>query len=455
MSKIFIEIDRQKSIEMPSDLEGWVKSDSLARFVVDIIDKIDTSNIEDLYKVGGSDAYPPTMLLSLLLYCYAKGIFSSRKIEAATYELMPVIYIANGLHPDHTSISNFRKNFLKEIEELFIQFLKIAAEMGILKIGDISIDGTKIQANASKHKALSYGHAIKLEEKIKEEIKLLLKKAEEPDNSAMNDIKIPEEISRREDRLSKIKEVQEKIKERYKIKYKLKKAEYDEKVKKKKEKEKKLGRKLGGKKPTEPPETPPNKEQVNLTDEESRIMPKSGGGFIQAYNAQASTDMDTMLIVGNHISQNTNDKKELQPALEKINKLPSKIAKEVDRIAVDNGYKSEENANLLDKNSIKGYMPIGREKEHNKIEDLLAKEPDSPANPTPIEEVNYRMSTKEGKEFYAKRKSTIEPIFGSIKSVMGFVRFSLRGLEAVTGEWNIVSLAYNFKRLHSISMSTI
>ncbi len=305
MSKIFIEIDRQKSIEMPSDLEGWVKSDSLARFVVDIIDKIDTSNIEDLYKAGGSDAYPPTMLLSLLLYCYAKGIFSSRKIEAATYELMPVIYIANGLHPDHTSISNFRKNFLKEIEELFIQFLKIATEIGILKIGGISIDGTKIQANASKHKALSYGHAMKLEEKIKEEIKLLLKKAEEPDNGTMNDIKIPEEISRREDRLSKIKEVQEKIKERYKIKYKLKKAEYDEKVKKKKEKEKKLGRKLGGKKPVEPPETPPNKEQVNLTDEESRIMPKSGGGFIQAYNAQASTDMDTMLIVGNHVSQNS------------------------------------------------------------------------------------------------------------------------------------------------------
>ena len=269
------------------------------------------------------------------------------------------------------------------------------------------------------------------------------------------DIKIPEEISRREDRLSKIKEVQEKIEERYKIKYKLKKAEYDEKVKNRKEKEKKLGRKFGGKKPTEPPETPPNKEQVNLTDEESRIMPKSGGGYIQAYNAQASTDMDTMLIVGNHVSQNTNDKKELQPALDEINKLPSEAAKEVDRVALDNGYKSEENANLLDKNHIKGYMPIGREKEHNKIEVLLAKEPDSPDNPTPIEEVNYRMSTKEGKEFYAKRKSTIEPIFGIIKNVMGFIRFSLRGLEAVTGEWNIVSLAYNFKRLHSITISTI
>lgn len=440
---------------MPPNLEGWVKNDSLARFVVDIIDKIDTSNIEDLYKAGGSNAYPPKMLLSLLLYCYAKGIFSSRKIEAATYELMPVIYIANGLHPDHTSISNFRKNFLKEIEKLFTQFLKIAAEMGVLKMGDISIDGTKIQANASKHKALSYGHAMKLEEKIKEEIKLLLKKAEEPDNGDMNDIKIPEEISRREDRLTKIGEVQEKIKERYKIKYNLKKAEYDEKVKKKKEKEKELDRKLGGRKPTEPLKTPPNNEQVNLTDEESRIMPKSGGGYIQAYNAQASTDMDTMLIVGTHVSQNTNDKKELQPALKEIDKLPSEIAKKVDRIAVDNGYKSEENANLLDKNHIKGYMPIGREKEHNKIEDLLTKEPNSPDNPTPIEEVNYRMSTKEGKEFYAKRKSTIEPIFGIIKNVMGFVRFSLRGLDAVTGEWNIVSLAYNFKRLHSISMSTI
>jgi transposase len=131
MSKVFIKIDRLKNIEMPPDLEGWVKSDSLARFVVDIIDKIDTKNIEDEYKIGGSDAYPPKMLLSLLLYCYAKGIFSSRKIEAAIYELIPVIYIANSLHPDHTSISNFRKNFLKQIEELFVQFLKIATEMGI------------------------------------------------------------------------------------------------------------------------------------------------------------------------------------------------------------------------------------------------------------------------------------------------------------------------------------
>jgi hypothetical protein len=312
-----------------------------------------------------------------------------------------------------------------------------------------------MHANASKHKALSYGHAIKLEEKIKAEIKLLLKKAGEPDNGAMKDIKIPEEISRREDRLGKIKEVQEKIKERYSIKYKFKKAEYDIKVKNRKEKEEKLGRKIGGKKPAEPSETPPNKEQVNLTYEESRIMPKSGGGYIQAYNAQASTDMDTMLIIGNHVSQNTNDKKELQPALNEINKSLLNAAKEVNRIALDSGYRSEENANILDKNHIKGYMPIGREKEHNKIEALLLKKPYALDNATPIEEVNYRMNTKEGKEFYAKRKSTIEPIFGIIKNVMGFVKFSLRGIESVTGEWNIVSLAYNLKRVHSIAMSTI
>jgi len=213
-----------------------------------------------------------------------------------------------------------------------------------------------------------------------------------------------------------------------------------------KEKEAKLGRKLGGKKPVAPNSSPKPEEQINFTDEESRIMPVSSGGFEQCYNAQAIVEIDSMLISGNYVSQKSNDKQEIEPGLEELEKLPEKVGK-AEKAAIDNGYFSEDNVNKLSLRGIEPYISLGRQSHNQSIEERFEKPPEMPENPTPLELMKYRMKTEEGKKFYAKRKSTVEPVFGIIKEVIGFRRFMLRGLEKVTGEWNLVCAAYNLKRL--------
>ena len=453
MSNQFINIHREESMTLPPNFEGWLSGDSLARFIVEIIEKLDTTKIESSYSGGGSQPYPPKMMLALIFYCYTNGIFSSRKIEKATYELLPVIFIANGYHPDHTSIAAFRKRFLDEFKPLFIAILEIAAEMDVFKLGDVSIDGTKIHANASKHKAMSWKYAHKLKKQLKNEIELLLKKAEETQQSTDtdNDIDFPAEIQRREKRVKKIEEVIEKIEARHKLRYEQEQKEYEEKMRAREEKEKITGKKAGGREPKPPVDEPKDTDQVNFTDEESRIMPTSGGGFEQSYNAQATVDMNSRLIVGNHVTQNTNDKNEVIPALEELEKLPEHIGK-VERAALDAGYYSEENLKKLEKAGIDAHIPSGRQKHNKKIDDILAKEPEPPDNPDAIEAIQYRMNTQKGKDFYAKRKSTVEPIFGIVKHVIGFRQFMLRGLNAVTGEWNLVCTACNLKRLFVLNL---
>ena len=304
-------------------MEGWLEANSLARFVVDIVEQLDTSVIEEAYKGGGSAPYAPKMMLALLFYCYAKGIFSSRQIEQATYELLPVLYITVGLHPDHDSINTFRQRFLEQLQPLFVQILVYAGSLGIFKLGDISIDGTKIQANASKHKAMSWEYANKLEVQLQAEVSALLHKSQTEAGENFRDIDIPQELQRRQERLEKIAQVKVEIEARAQARYEREKAEYEEKLRARAVKEKTRRRKLGGKQPKAPKAGPKAKDQVtlarslapiggagslvNFTDEESRIMPTSGGGFEQAYNAQASVDMDTMLIVGNHVSQAIED----------------------------------------------------------------------------------------------------------------------------------------------------
>ncbi len=340
-------------------MEGWLEANSLARFVVDIVEQLDTSVIEGAYKGGGSAPYPPKMMLALLFYCYAKGIFSSRQIEQATYELIPVLYITGGLHPDHDSINSFRKRFLGQLEPLFVQILEYAWTLGIFKLGDISIDGTKIQANASKHKAMSWEYAQKLEVQLQAEVETLLHKSQTEAGESFRDIDISQEAQRREERLEKIAQVKAEIEARAQARYEREKAEYEDKLRERAVKEKTRGRKLGGKQPKAPKAGPKAKDQVNFTDEESRIMPTSGGGFEQAYNAQASVDMDTMLIVGNHISQNPNDKQEVDPALEQLNQLPETIGN-VNRAALDSGYFSEDNTKRLEEEQIEPYIACGR-----------------------------------------------------------------------------------------------
>ncbi len=450
ISNKFIKIDRTAAIELPSNLEGWLDTNSLARFVVEIVEQLDTSEIESSYKGGGSPPYPPKMMLALLFYCYAKGIFTSREIEKATYDLIPVLYITGGNHPDHDTINTFRKRFLGQLQSLFVQILEYACHLRIFKLGDISIDGSKIQANASKHKAMSWEYANKLEVQLQAEVEKLWHKSQTETGESFGDVDIPQELQRREDRLSKVAQVKTEIEARAQARYEREKAEYEAKLRERVAKEKARGRKLGGKKPQAPEAEPKAKDQVNFTDSESRIMPTSGGGFEQAYNAHVSVDMDTMLIVGNHITQNPNDKQEVEPALVQLKQLPETLG-QVKRAALDSGFFSEDNVQRLTEKEIEAYIACGRQSHNLTLEERLATAGAPPENPDVVSAMKYRLKTEVGKQFYAKRKSTVEPVFGIIKEVMGFRRFLLRGLNAVTGEWTLVCIAFNLKRLGRLS----
>ena len=446
MSNRFIEIDRSQPITLPGNLEGWLDDNDLAHFIVEVVEALDTRAIEEAYHGGGSAPYPPKMLLALLFYCYAKGIFSSRKIERATYELIPVLYLTGGTHPDHDSINTFRKRFLRQLEPLFVQILQIAQGLGILKLGDVSIDGTKIEANASKHKAMSWAYAEKLEETLRAEVQTLLQRAETEGGPGSKDIDLPAELKRREDRLQQIAEVKAEIERRAQARYAQEQVDYAAKQAERAAKEQARGRKLGGKQPQEPTPGPRPKDQVNFTDEDSRIMPVSGGGFEQAYNAQATVDMATLLVVGAHVTQQANDKQEVEPALQEVAKLPDDLG-QVERAALDNGYYSQDNIETLVDQGIEPFIAVGRQSHYEALEERLAPVPEAPQNPDAVDAMKHRLKTTEGKAFYAKRKTTVEPVFGIINEVMGFRRFLLRGLEAVKGEWRLVCLAFNLKRL--------
>ncbi len=282
------------------------------------------------------------------------------------------------------------------------------------------------------------------------EVEALLHKSQTEAGENFRDIDIPQELQRRQERLEKIAQVKVEIEARAQARYDQEKAEYDAKLRKRAVKEKIRGRKLGGKQPKAPEAGPKAKDQVNFTDGESRIMPISGGGFEQAYNAQASVDMDTMLIVGNHVSQNPNDKQEVEPALAQLNQLPDNLG-QVKRAALDSGFFSEQNAQRLEENEIEPYIAGSRQTHNLTLEERLAAAPAPPENPDAITAMKHRLKTQVGKQFYAKRKSTVEPVFGLIKEVMGFRRFTLRGINAVTGEWNLVCIAFNLKRLCSLT----
>lgn len=444
----YLPYDRTQSYLLPPSLDDWLPSDHLARFIVDIVEELDISNIDKHYGIkGGKKAYDPKILLALLFYGYATGVFSSRKIERATYDSVAFRFIGANNHPDHDTIAYFRQRFLQELETLFVQILLIAKESGLLKVGTVSLDGTKIKANASKHKALSYLHAQQLEKQLEDEVKILMQKAKEIDNSESNDgMNIPDEIARREDRLQVIKKAKATIEQRAKEKYKKELQEYERKITHRQTKEKLTGKKPKGKTPQPPVSEKPNdKDQVNLTDEQSRIMPMSGGGFIQSYNAQASVENDSRLIIHNHVTQNVNDKLEIEPSLVIYNETPQLKPK---AISADAGYFSQDNLELCESNNIIPYISFGKEQHNQPIQDRF-KEPDIlPDDPTIVEKNKYRLQTKQGKQIYAKRKSTVEPVFGIIKQIQGFRQFFLRGFQKAKGEWNLMCIGYNLKRMH-------
>ena len=436
---------------MPPSVDDWVPENHLARFVVDIVSRLDLSTIKNGYAGRGSDAYPPSMMVALLFYAYATGVFSSRKIERATYDSVAFRYIAVNTHPDHDTIASFRKRFLKELNALFVQILLIAHEMGILKLGSVSLDGTKIKANASKHHALSWGYAHKLEKQLKDEIKELMNKAKQADKEDLPEgMNIPEELARRESRLEAIAAAKTLIEQRAAERFAKEQQTYVEKLAAREAKEKETGKKPKGRSPMPPEPGPKNKDQVNLTDRDSRIMPSQGGGFEQAYNGQAAVDIETMLIVENHITQQSNDKLEVTPAVENLSSLPDKLGT-VDKLLADAGYFSTDNVEECESNEIIPYIAAERQR-HNELLQNRFTEPDPLTGPAdPVAEMKHRLKTLAGKAVYAKRKCTVEPVFGIIKAAMGFRQFLLRGLDRVAGEWDLVCIAYNIKRLYALN----
>ena len=450
MSNKFISIERDQPFVIP--VQEWLEEDHLARFIVSLVDGLDVSALEAAYRGGGSPPYPPKMMLALLFYGYVTGTFSSRKLERATYEGIPFIYITGNTHPDHDSSNTFRQRFLGEMEELFTQILVRAYALGVLWLGDVSLDGTKIHANASKHQALSWGYANRLEEQLRAEVQELLRKAEEAgDQEPVAGMKVGEEVALRQARLQQIGAAKAELEARAQARYEWEKAAYEEKQVQRRERERELGHPLGGRAPKPPDPGPRDSDQVNFTDPESRIMPVRGSGFEQCYNAQACVDQGSRLIVENHMTQQPNDQQEMKPALAKLGGLPEELGK-VRHMVGDTGYCSAENAEECELAKVIPLLACGREAHHPSPEARFAEAGEAPpATASVMTRMRHRLKTAEGKAIYAKRKSTVEPVFGIVKEVMGFRQFLLRGLAAVSGEWTLVCIAYNLKRLHGLA----
>lgn len=443
----FITSNRKTDYLMPPSVEDWLNQDHLARFIVEVVDGLDLSNLVRQYAGRGSKAHHPATLLAILVYGYASGVFSSRKLERATYDSVAFRFIAGGSHPDHDTLATFRRRFLGEIEGLFVQVLELASEMKLLKVGTVCLDGTKIHANASRHSALSYGHIEKLETRLKAEVQELLALAEQADKADVPDgMSLPEELKRREDRLALMAVAKAKLAARAKERYARERAEYEQKMANRAAREEAAGKKLGGKAPVAPEPGPRNSDQINLTDEESRIMPVAGGGFEQSYNAQAGVDATTMLILATGVTQATNDKQQVVPMLKTLAAQTATNGK-VTCLIGDTGFFSEENMKACEAENIEPLIAVAREQHHPGWRERHVEPAPLPATATPAQKMAHRLKTKAGRKQYALRKQTVEPVFGIIKSVMGFRQFSLRGLEKVQAEWRLVCLAWNLKRM--------
>lgn len=453
MAAKFVNVDRDTPMMFPPDLREWVAEDSMVNFIVEAVDLLDITGFEVNERGSGSAQYAPKMMLSLLIYCYATGRSSSREIEQATYHDVAVRYICCGnLHPDHDTICAFRLKNRTAFKTAFCQVLVLARELGMLKkIGGISIDGTKIKANASKHAAVSYKRAGEMIEQLELEIEALIKKAETADSAPLDDgLILPDEIKRRQDRKTALEEARRIMEERYAEAKTEKQCEYEAK-KVEREKQRQNGKKPKGKEPQPPSTTPPDDQQYNFTDEESRIM-KAGNGphFEQAYNAQAAVDTaGSMLIVGQYVTDHANDKLELEPGVASVDPA----IREVNTVCADTGYFSENAVLKVEANhGPTVYCAVEKQGHHRTVADLEKKtEPiPPPADASVKDNMVYRLKTKAGRAIYKKRKETVEPVFGIIKTVLRFRQFLLRGLEKVAIEWDLITTAYNFKRLHKL-----
>lgn len=449
----FVQVDRDTAYLLPPSVQEWLPADHLARYAVDVVEAMDLSALVRQYAGRGSDAHHPGTLLALLIYGYATGVHASRAIERASYDSVAFRFVAGNTHPDHDTIAPFRRRFAKEVKALFVQVLLIARTNGLLKLGNVALDGTKVKANASRHSALSHGHALKLKEQLQTEVEALLRLAEAADASERPDgMDIPQELARREQRLARIEEAKAQIEAAAAQDYEQAQARFEARQA---ERERRTNE---GRRPPGPPPVPPSPEvdpkaQVNLTDADSRIMKVQGQGFEQCYNAQLAVDMDSRLIVAPGLTQEVNDKQQVVPTLEKLRALPPELGT-VQALVTDNGFMSQANVRACaapqagEGEPIAPLIALGREPHHADLMQRFAPELFGPPPPDPVQAMAHRLKTPEGRALYALRKSTVEPVIGIIKSVMKFRQFLLRGVNLVSGEWDLVCLAYNVKRMH-------
>ncbi len=437
---------------LPPDLRDWVPDDDLVHFVIEAVEQVPMTAFRLNHRGTGSPQYSPRMMLALLVYCYANGIFSSRRIERATYRDIGVRYLTGDTHPDHDTICTFRRRNKNAFCESFLYILKLAREIGILKVGTVSVDGTHIDANASKSKNVRYDRAGQLDKQLRLDIKDLMQQAEEADNSETDDGQsLPKEIARRERLLEKMKRAQADLKKRADAKAATEHEKYEQKLERYEERQKN-GRR-GGHKP-QPPENkgPRPTDQANLTDDDSRLMRKNRRAeFRQAYNAQTAVDADgSQLVLSQHVTNCASDSGELEPALAGIDPAVGRPH----TVLADTGYVNGDAMERIEKSGIDLYIPTSSEDGNN--ERRYDFRPPKEKKKKVLRDkrliaMRQKMQTDEARKRYGKRKQTVEPVFGIIKSVLGFRRFHLRGLGKVSTEWSLVTLAYNMKRLHALS----
>jgi len=457
MTKCFVDDQIDQRLMMPPSLHDWLPEDHLARFVADLAPSLDLTAFYASYeeKDGrGQAAYHPVMMVRLLIYGYCIGVVSSRQIEKRTYEDVAFRYLSADEHPDHSTINEFRKRHLKALAGLFMQALQLCQAAGLVKMGHVALDGTKQQANASKHKAMSYGRMGEAEEKLKADIEELLQRAEaadaaedEKERQGQSD-KLPKELARRESRLKKIQEAKAALEAEARQKAEQEKAVAEAKIAARQEQEEQTGKKMGGRPPQVPdPEQakPEDKAQRNFTDPDSRIMPDGAhkGSFVQAYNAQIAVDAEAQVIVAADITQEVNDKQQLAPMLEQVEQNTG--AKPV-AASADTGYCST--GQITDKRveGIDLHVATERNKHGASSESVDAKtEPAEDASA--LEQMKQKLQSEAGRALYKMRKAIVEPVFGQIKECRGFRRFSFRSLENVRSEWQLVCLTHNLLKL--------
>jgi transposase len=455
MSKQFRSCDLNQAYLLPPSLQDWLPEDHLARFVADVVETLDLSGIYAKYEEGdgrGLAAYDPRMMVRLLLYGYCRGVASSRRIERATYEEVAFRYLAADQHPDHDTIADFRKEHLANLSQLFVQVLRLCQQAGLVKLGHVALDGTKVKANASKHKAMSYARMGEAEKQLEEEVQALLAEAARVD--AQEDGKygkgkrgdeLPEEWARRESRLARIREAKAALEREAQERAEEEKARVEAQLKEREKQERERGRKLGGRPPQAPdPEQakPEPKAQRNFTDPDSRIM-KDGATkeFVQAYNAQAVVDSHAQVIVVASVTQEANDKKQLVPMLEQVKVLTGRPPQQA---TADAGYFSEKSVTDPKLKGIDLLVAPDRQK-HGEEVPCGAGPP--PAEAGVVEQMRHKLRTVEGRAVYKLRKAVVEPVFGQIKEQRGFRRFLLRGLAKVEAEWKMICATHNLLKL--------